>query len=166
MSALRNSRLLKLDDFEVWRRRGAASLILAAAVIVAYWVLWVLDRDAVASAHSPGYIAFEQSFPLADAWLLGAALIAAVQLLRRRASALVWVSVVAGAGLYLFSMDVLYDLQHGIYANGHGGATELAINLATAALSVGGLSAAWRFRHHLQPNSPSDSSSPAPRGGL
>jgi hypothetical protein len=124
-----------------------------------------VDCDGVASAHTPGYIAFEQSFPLADAWLFGAALIAAVQLLRRRPGALVWVFVVGGAGIYLFSMDVLYDLQHGIYATGHGGTTELLINLATAALSIAGMSVTWHFRHQLQPSSPSSSSSSAPPGG-
>ncbi|MGH2831217.1 MAG: hypothetical protein ACRDK2_00440 [Solirubrobacteraceae bacterium] len=166
MNALRNSRLLKLGDFEVWRRRGAASLLLAAALIIAYWILWVLDRGAVASAHNPSYTAFEQAFPLADAWLLGAALTAAIQLWRRRPSALLWVSVVGGAGMYLFSMDVLYDIQHGIYANGHGGVIELAINIATAALSIGGMSAGWYFRHHLDAGSPSSSSSSAPSQGL
>ena len=34
-------------------------------------------------------------------------------------------------------MEVLYDLQHDIYGKPHGGSTELAINVATAALSIG-----------------------------
>jgi hypothetical protein len=61
----------------------------------------------------------------------------------------VWLAIVGGAGLYLCALDVLYDLKHGIYLKPHGGATELAINLATASLSIGVLRFGWRFRHKL-----------------
>ncbi len=46
-------------------------------------------------------------------------------------------------------MDVLYDLQHGIYSRGDGGAIELAINILTAVLSTGLLASAWDFRNEL-----------------
>jgi hypothetical protein len=142
-------RLLDLDDFEVWRRRTIALLIFTSVLLVAYWVAWFADRGSVASDHAAEYIAFEQSFPLADAWLLAAALIAAVQLSRRRPSALMWLLVLGGAGVYLCALDVLYDLEHGIYTKGHGGAIELTINLLTAALSTGLLASAWHYRHEL-----------------
>jgi hypothetical protein len=55
-----------------------------------------------------------------------------------------------GAGVYLFAMDVLYDLERGIWWNsGAGGAIELGINLLTLAVSVGLLRWAWRRRHRL-----------------
>jgi hypothetical protein len=134
---------------DVWRRIGIALLIVTATALVAYWVLWFADRGVVASDHTAEYIAFEQSFPLADGWLLVAALAAALQLWRRRPSALIWLSVVGGAGIYLCALDVLYDLEHGIYAKGHGGVSELGINLATAAMSIGTLLVSWHFRHEL-----------------
>jgi hypothetical protein len=152
-STLRSFRLLGLDDFEVGRPRVMALLIFTSVLLVAYWAAWFGDRGIVASDHTPEYIAFEQSFPLADAWLLGAALMAGVQLWRRRPSALVWLTVLGGAGVYLCALDVLYDLEHGIYAKGQGGAIELAINLITAALSIGLLTWGWRFRHELLGNS-------------
>ncbi len=142
-------RLLALDDFEVWRPRLTRLLILTSVLLAAYWVLWFTDRGVVASDLTSGYVAFEQSFPLADAWLAGAALLAAVQLWRRHPSALMWLMVVGGAAMYLCAMDVLYDLQHGIYGKSHGGSTELAINIATAALSIGVIRFAWRFRQQL-----------------
>jgi hypothetical protein len=142
-------RLLGLDDFEVWRRRVTALLIFTSVLLVAYWAAWFADRGIVASDHAAEYIAFEQSFPLADAWLLGAALIAAVQLSRRRPSALMWLLVLGGAGVYLCALDVLYDLEHGTYTKGQGGAIELTINLLTAALSTGLMASAWRYRHEL-----------------
>jgi len=148
-SALPGSRLLGLGHFEAWRPRVIALLIFTATLLVAYWVAWFADRSVVASDHTAQYTAFEQSFPLADGWLLTAALIAALQLWRRRPSALVWLLVLGGAGVYLCSMDVLYDLEHGIYSNGQGGAIELAINILTAVLSIGLLASAWDFRDEL-----------------
>jgi hypothetical protein len=145
--------LLNLGDFEIWRPRVMALLIFTSTLAVVYWVLWFVDRGIVASDHTAGYIGFEQSFLLADGWLLAAALLAAVQLWRRRPSALLWLLVLGGAGVYLCAMDVLYDLEHGIYAKGHGGAIELSINLLTAVLSIGLLTSAWRFRRELLGNS-------------
>ena len=134
---------------DVWRRIGIALLIVTATVLAAYWALWFADRGVVASDHTAEYIAFEQSFPLADGWLLVATLTAALQLWRRRPSALMWLFVVGGAGIYLCALDVLYDLEHGIYAKDHGGVSELGINLATAAMSIGTLLVGWHFRREL-----------------
>jgi len=60
-----------------------------------------------------------------------------------------WLMVVGGAGMYLCAMDVLYDLEHGIYDKPQGGSTELAINVATAAFSIGVIRFAWRFREQV-----------------
>jgi hypothetical protein len=78
-STPRRFRLLGLDDFEVWRRGVTGLLIFTSALLVAYWAAWFADRGIVASNHTVEYVAFGQSFPLADAWLPGAALIAAIQ---------------------------------------------------------------------------------------
>ena len=45
-----------------------------------------------------------------------------------------WLCMFGGAGLYLCALNVLYDLEHGVYTMGHGGASELGLNLATAVL--------------------------------
>jgi hypothetical protein len=142
--------LLALDDFEIWRPRMTVLLTLASTLLVTYWTLWFSDRSLIASDHTAEYINFEQSFPLADMWLAGVALLAAIQLWRRRQSTIIWLAVIGGASMYLCAMDVLYDLQHGIYSKPTGGDTELAINLATAALSIGVLRFAWRFRQSLE----------------
>lgn len=144
----RESRLLAFD-FEAWRVGVMRWLAVTSVLVVAYWVLWVIDRGIVAADHTAQYVAFEQSFPLADAWLLTALLMAGVQLWRRAPSALAWVFVVGGAGMYLCGMDVLYDLQHGIYTKGGVGMIELAINVITAASSVGIMAFGWHFRDAL-----------------
>jgi phosphate/sulfate permease len=88
-------------------------------------------------------------FPWADAWLLGAMIVSVAQLWRRRPSALLWLIVTGGAGVYLFALDVLYDLEHGIYAKPQGSIIELAVNILTFTLSAALLRFAWRFRVEL-----------------
>jgi len=46
-------------------------------------------------------------------------------------------------------MDVLYDLQHGVWGKGANGLVELAINLVTLGLSVFVLHWAWTRREAL-----------------
>jgi hypothetical protein len=142
-------RVLALHDFELWRSRMMRFMFVPLSLLFAYWIAWFGDRSLVASDHTAAYVAFEQAFPAADAWLLAAMLMSVLQLSRRRPSALLWLIVTGGAGVYLSALDVLYDLEHGIYAKPQGGITELAINVLTVTLSAGLLRFAWRFRLEL-----------------
>lgn len=112
-------------------------------------MLWWFDRGLVASRTTAAYFAFEDDFALADGWLLGTLIAAAVQLWRRRASALLWLVAAGGAGLYLLGMDVLYDLQHRIYASNTGGVIELLIDILVAGASVAVLRWSWCHRRLL-----------------
>ena len=130
-------------------RRSMAVLLLAAvAVMAAYWVAWFTHRSLVASETSVPYLQFEQAFPLADGWLALCMTAAAFCLVTFRRAALFWLLAGGGAGLYLFGMDVLYDLEHGIWGKGADGATELAINVLTLALSLFVLR--WSWIHHAE----------------
>ena len=138
------------------RGTSAAFWIMALTVVamIAYWGIWFfVDRDWLATAHTPEYYAFENAFPLADAWMTLASLLGAVALRRGRPSAVFWMLVGGGASVYLGLMDVLFDLQHGIYlaptGDWVGVGVEVAVNLAT--LLAGGwiLRFAWRNRAAL-----------------
>lgn len=121
----------------------------AIAIDVLYWTLWFTSRSTVASDTRAAYVEFENAFPLADTWLGFACLAALVALRRRSPSALLWLLAAGGAGLYLFGMDVLYDLEHGIYAKGGGGVIEAVINVVTLVFSVVILRWAWTGRRQL-----------------
>lgn len=136
-------------EFERGRRLVIAGLLVAASLIAAFWVLWCSDRALIASRPTAGYYDFEDSFALADGWLLLCILAAAAQLGRGRPSALLWLLAAGAAGLYLLGMDVLYDFRHGIYASSRGGAIELGIDLLLAAASTGVLWWSWRARDSL-----------------
>jgi hypothetical protein len=136
-------------DFRHWRKVMIPSLFFASAVLISYWTAWIVARDVVASDDTSQYVDFEQAFPLADSWLVFAALLAAIQFWRTRPSALVWTLALGGGGIFLFALDVLYDLQHGIYAQGGPGLIELGINVTTLFASSGLLYFGWHYRREL-----------------
>jgi hypothetical protein len=132
------------------QRRAMAGLLLAAALLIAaYWLAWLLHRSLVASETGTAYMQFEDAFPLADGWLALCLVAASYCLWTARRAALFWLLAGGGAGLYLFAMDVLYDLQHGVWGKGANGAVELIINVVTLALSLFVLRWAWVRRDAL-----------------
>jgi hypothetical protein len=94
-------------------------------------------------------VTFVDAFPVADFLLVAFLWLGAWSLYARRPSALAWLLLGAGGGLYLFSMDVLYDLQHGVWGSGTNGIVELVINIVTLVLSVFVGSWGWRHRDAL-----------------
>jgi len=135
---------------EARQRRAMAVLLLAVAlVIAAYWLAWLLHRSLVASETSAAYTQFEDAFPLADGWLAFCLVAASYCLWAARRAALFWLLAGGGAGLYLFAMDVLYDLQHGVWGKGANGVMELVINLVTLGLSLFVLRWTWVRRDAL-----------------
>jgi len=146
------------------RRRLITVLVVVSAIDVAYWVAWYADRSLVASNTRSAYYEFENAFPLADGWLALCCVGAIIALRARKPIALMWLLLAAGAGVYLFGMDVLYDLEHGIWwASGAGGVIELGINALTIGVSLWFLRWTWLRRDALL----TDLSAPAdPMGSL
>lgn len=139
------------------RGRGfvVGAMLFAVVLIVAYWAIWYLiDRDILASSRAPAYYTFENAFPVADGWLALALLLAVAGIVRRRPWALLWTLLAGGAGIYLGCMDVLFDLENGIYrlqpgADPSGPIIEATINVLTFALGVVIIAWAWRSRRAL-----------------
>ncbi|MDX6277759.1 MAG: hypothetical protein QOJ72_1887 [Nocardioidaceae bacterium] len=124
-------------------------LVVAVVILVAYWMIWFTQRSWVESDTTAVYIAFENAFPLADGWLGLTCVLSFIALVRRSPAALLWMISAGAAGLYLFGMDVLYDLQHDIYGKGAGGLIEAAINAITLGFSLIALHWAWSRRDAL-----------------
>ena len=131
------------------RRTVEVMLVVAIALDVAYWSLWFTQRDWIASEHRQAYYEFENAFPLADLWLGVACVFALVTLRRRHESALFWLLCAGSAGLYLFGMDFLYDVENGIFTQGGGGVFEAVIVVLTLVFSVTILTWSWRHRGEL-----------------
>jgi hypothetical protein len=71
-------------------------------------------------------------------------------LLPERPAARFWLLAAGGAGIYLFRMDVSYDLEHGIWGKGANGVGELVINLVTLTPALRP-ALTWVRRHPLYP---------------
>jgi hypothetical protein len=131
------------------RRLIELMLVVAVVIDVAYWSIWFTHRDWLASEHTQAYYDFENAFPLADLWL-GVAIVMALLALRAgRPSALFWLICSGSAGLYLGSLDLLYDLEHGIFGMGAGGAIEAGIVVLTWIFSITLLRWSWTHRSEL-----------------
>lgn len=140
------------------RGRGliAGVMIFAALLILAYWIIWFLvDRNLLASLHTDAYYAFENAFPAADAWLGTLLLLATAGLLMRRPWGLLTGLMAGGAGIYLGCLDVLFDLENGVYrmsasgdasGDASGAIIEIVINVLTFALGVVVTTYIWRHR--------------------
>ena len=124
-------------------------LVVAILLDAAYWTILFTHRDWIASEHTQAYYDFENAFPLADLWLGLACVLALVTLVRGRPSAFFWLVAVGAAGLYLGSMDLLYDVEHGIFTQGGGGAFEAVIVAVTWVFSITVLRFAWTHRGEL-----------------
>lgn len=134
------------------RRFMIGLLWFGAVATAAYWIIWFgIDRGWLATASTPAYYAFENAFPVSDAWMGVTGVLAAVALQRNRPTALLWMLLTGSATLYLAGMDVLFDLENGIYTHGDPGGVvvEALINV----LCLGGGTAvivfAWRHRGHF-----------------
>jgi hypothetical protein len=130
-------------------RALAVGLFVVALITAAYWVIWYLvpGGETMLSVlpDDPAHKRFEDAFLVADTWMAFAAVVAAMRLLSGSAGASAWLYMAGSAAIYLASMDILYDVQNGIYGLAampeHRDAvvTEAVINLGTlvfAALAI------------------------------
>jgi hypothetical protein len=131
------------------RRRVAGVLLAGAALLAVHWAAWLVNRSLLASDTRPAYYEFEAAFALADAWLAFCLVAAARALAGRRPTALLWLLAAGGAGGFLLGMDLLYNLQHGVWFASHRGLVELGRNLATMAGTVALFAWTWPRRAEL-----------------
>jgi hypothetical protein len=134
-----------------WRLAFALQLFAVAATTF-YWIVWFfINRAWLANQDTPAYYAFENAFPLADAWMALASLGGAIALHRRRPTALLFMLLAGSASIYLGLIDVLYNLENGVYAAASGGslAVEIVINLLSFIIPIYIIAFAWRARHAL-----------------
>lgn len=132
----------------------AVYLLIVAVVTAAYWIVWFLIPGGQESlAAMPGelcHATFENAFLLADGWMAFCAAVASWKLFKRQPQAVAWLFMAGSAGAYLLGMDVLYDLQNGVYLRLTDAAvagavtTEILVNLGTLLFVVWSLRWAWR----------------------
>jgi hypothetical protein len=113
--------------------------LLAVILVPLYWILWFVSPETIqtfspGSPEYPAYVTFEQAFILADSWLAVAALIGVIGVLRMRRWGILFLLLAGGSAIFLGLMDLLYDLQHGVFVPL---TSEAAIELAIVVMLLG-----------------------------
>ena len=135
------------------RAAGVLQLVMAAG-LVGFWVIFFAgppprfpdpDRARV-------YEAFESAFPLADLVLALALTVGGAGLLRRSAIGPPASLAAAGALVFLGLLDVLFDVEQGLYARGSAAMrVETVINVWCLAVGPFLMRWFWRHRRTLDP---------------
>lgn len=132
-------------------RTLAVLLLIAGASTFAYWIAF-FSSGLVQATAEPCYLVFERAFPMADAWAAIAAILAALGLLRRHPAAVLFGIAAGSAFVFLGLMDVLYNLEHGMYALRTAEmAYETLINVVCLTLGPATMACVWRWRTGLDP---------------
>jgi hypothetical protein len=92
----------------------AILLLVTAVLTVAYWVDFFL-HGTVNVVEEEWYIRFQQTFPVADAWMSACALVGAIGLLTGSDLGVAFSLVAAGALVFLGLMDVTFNVENGLY---------------------------------------------------
>ncbi len=121
--------------------------IIGALLLIGFWIGWFLD---ILKSFEPGdqlydvYIAFESSFPIADAWIVILLLISAFGVLNDKSYGSFFAAAAGGAFVFLGLIDITFNLQQGVYQY-----DLLAIVINLAALIGGIFLLAWFARYHF-----------------
>lgn len=132
----------------------AALMLTTALGTLVFWGTFLADVGAQSrgelASRCDAWLAWELSFPLADAWMAVTAAWGAVQLWRRRPAGLLFGLVSGGAMVFLGLMDVLFFLQNGLYLPPTGeGVTEALIHAWMVGFGLFAIATIWSRRASL-----------------
>ncbi|MBI3770646.1 MAG: hypothetical protein HY271_19425 [Deltaproteobacteria bacterium] len=141
----------EINDPPRGRRALGTVLVIGGVGTILYWTAF-FSSGMVQATREPCYLVFERAFPAADAWTAVAAILAGVGLWRRRPSAVLF-GIAGGSGfVFLGLMDVLYNLEHGMYTLRTAEmANEIVINAFCLTVGPTAIAYAWRQRRVLDP---------------
>jgi len=106
-----------------------AALSITFIATLAYWLIYFTSGE-VQVRQDEVYLAFENAFPMADAWMAICALVGAIGLFKKQAWGFLFGLLAGSSMIFLGLMDVTFNLNQDIYT--HGGietAIEVLINL-------------------------------------
>ena len=121
--------------------------VIGALLLIGFWIGWFLD---ILKSFEPGdelyvvYIAFESSFPVADAWIAILLLISAFGVLNDKSYGSFFSAAAGGAFVFLGLIDITFNLQQGVYQY-----DLFAIVINLAALIGGIFLLVWFGRYHF-----------------
>ena len=91
----------------------ALMLLSTAVFALVFWASFFSGSGHI--TEDKCYLTFEYAFPAADTWAAVTATIGAIGLLRRKSWGVLFTLLAASAGIFLGLMDLLFDIQYGIF---------------------------------------------------
>ncbi|MFX0149941.1 MAG: hypothetical protein ACFFAJ_04110 [Candidatus Hodarchaeota archaeon] len=122
--------------------------IFGAMTIIGFWIGWFLDIFKSINPTHPlydTYVAFETSFPIADAWIVILLLVSAYGIFKEKQYGAPLAIAAGGALVFLGLIDSSFYLQQGVYQDN---ISLFVINLAC--FIGGGFAITWFGRNQYQ----------------
>jgi len=123
--------------------------IVGALTIIGFWIGWFLDLfKSISPDHAlyEIYVAFEKSFPIADAWIVILLLMSAYGIFKEKPYGAFLAVAASGALIFLGLIDSSFYIQQGIF---HYDLSLVAICIAC--IIGGSFGLIWFWRYHFSP---------------
>ena len=131
------------------KRTLAVLLVLTGIGTLLYWANYFAAGD-VRVLPERWYIAFENSFPVADGWMALTAIFAGLGLWRGTPSG-ARAGLLAGSALiFLAAMDITFNVENGLYRLALSSTPmrfEVAVNIWTLGLGIAATASSWTAAH-------------------
>jgi hypothetical protein len=128
-------------------------LVIAMILDITFWTAWFIDPRLITEDTSEAFMHYENAFPLGHLLVVITVLLAYLALRNPRwaSAALISLPAAAGAKGYITGVDVLYNIQHGLYLGSppYYIVLRLTLNLLTLAFTLIALRWTWAQRHQL-----------------
>ncbi len=123
--------------------------ILVGVLTIVFWVLFLFVPNSVQSSTEKCYTVFEHSFVAADLWMCIAFFLSAYFLYNRNPAGVLWGIVAGGTFVFLGLMDMLYNIENGMYKHINSGMFfEILINLTSVVFGGFTINYVWNLIQH------------------
>lgn len=127
-------------------------LLLVISLVVSYWVIY-FTTGAVRITEEPTYIAFQEVFPLADAWAAFTATLSLIGILARKNWGFL-LGIISGATIIVIGLlDILYNINAGHYAlltSSYSMMYELLLNFLCLTVGINLIWYMWKHRTYFK----------------
>jgi len=123
--------------------------ILVGVLTIVFWVLFLFVPNSVQSSTEKCYMVFQHSFVAADMWMCVAFFLSAYFLYNRNVAGVLWGIVAGGTFVFLGLMDILYNIENGMYKHINAGMFfEILINLTSIVFGGFTINYVWSLIQH------------------
>ncbi len=120
--------------------------VLVGIFTIVFWLLFLFVPNSVQSSTEKCYMVFQHSFIAADLWMCVAFFLSAYYLYHGSTAGVMWGIVAGGTFVFLGLMDILYNIENGMYKNINSGMFfEILINLTSVVFGGYTINYVWKL---------------------